>query len=71
MENDFDKALEYLRRAETTGSPNPAILNALALAYEEKGEAARAVDYLRRSLELQPDQPERRATLQRLEKAVK
>jgi Tfp pilus assembly protein PilF len=71
MEKDFDRAIEYFRRAEGAGLTNPAILNALARAHEEKGEAARAADYLRRSLELNPDQPDRQATLKRLEATLR
>jgi Flp pilus assembly protein TadD len=66
LEGKHDQAIDLFQQAERAGSPNVVVLNALAQAYEEKGDAARAVEYLQRSLAVQPKQPERRADLTRL-----
>jgi hypothetical protein len=44
-----------------------ALLNAMAQAYEQKGDTAKAADALRRSLAQRPDQKERAADLRRLQ----
>ncbi len=71
MQKDFDKAIEYLLHAERAGPPNHALYNSLAQAYEEKGQPDRAVEYLKRSLKLRPDQPERKAELDRLQARIR
>jgi len=67
MQGDYKQALEFLHRAERAGPPTFALFNTLAQAYEGTGTLDRAAEYLRRSLALKPDQPERKAALRRLE----
>ena len=43
----------------------------MAQVYEQKGQLGRAAEYLRRSLELRPNQPDRRAMLKRIEAQLK
>jgi tetratricopeptide (TPR) repeat protein len=71
IEGRIDRAIEYFHRAERSGPPSHALFNALAQAYEQNGEERRAVEYLRRSLALRPDQPGRKAALERLESKLK
>jgi tetratricopeptide (TPR) repeat protein len=71
IEGSIDQAIEYFHRAERAAPPNHALLNSLAQAYEEKGDLERAANYLRRSLTIRPDQPERRAALDRIETEIR
>ncbi|HXH27966.1 MAG TPA: tetratricopeptide repeat protein [Candidatus Polarisedimenticolia bacterium] len=71
MGGKLDQALDFFHRAERAGTPSVALFNALAQAYEEQGHLDRAAEYLRRSLALRPDQPDRRAALRRLEARLK
>ena len=71
LEGDLDTAIEYFLKAERTGYSNFALYNSLAQAYEENGDLERAAGYLRRSLEVRPDQPERRSALRRIEETLK
>ncbi len=71
IEGRIDRAIEIFQQAEQAGQPSHALLNALAQAFEEKKDFERAADYLRRSLALRPDQPDRRAALKRIEASLK
>ncbi len=72
MQGQIDKALEYFQRAErTAAAPNHALYNALAQAYEEKGQLERAAEALRHSLQIKPGQPDRRAELRRIEQKTR
>jgi len=71
MQGQIDKALEEFHKAERAGAPNHALYNSLAQAYEQKGRLDRAAEYLKRSLALKPDQPERKAALKRIETQLK
>jgi len=71
IQGNYDKAIEYFQKAERSGSPSPALFNSIAQAYEAKGQHDRAAEYLKRSLKLRPDQPDRRAELQRIEARLK
>jgi len=59
------KVLKEGRSGET--STQPELLNALAVAYAQNGEARRAGDILRESLSISPDQPKIRAMLRELD----
>ncbi|MCZ6696018.1 MAG: tetratricopeptide repeat protein [Acidobacteria bacterium] len=70
VEGRMDEAIEQFQNAERAAIPSHPLLNALAQAYEEKGLLDRAAEYLRQSLALHADQPDRRAALSRIEKAL-
>ncbi len=62
-----EQALVVLKAGLSGGRPGPPeLLNALAVAYAQKGEARRAGDLLRESLALSPDQPKIRAMLREI-----
>ncbi len=67
MQGHYDEAIELFLQAERAGQSGPALWNSLAQAYEAKGQVDRAIESLKRSLQQKPDQPDRRAALQRLE----
>jgi tetratricopeptide (TPR) repeat protein len=67
MQGQIDKAIATFETAARSGTPSVALLNAMAQAYEQKGETAKAADALRRSLAQRPDQKDRAADLRRLE----
>ncbi len=67
MQGHMDAAIELFHQAERAGQPNFALFNALAQAYQEKGDLARAAEYLKRSLQARPNQPDRQAALKRIE----
>lgn len=72
MQGQIDKALEYFQRAERVGgAPNHTLYNALAQAYEDKGQFERAAEALRRSLQIKPNQPDRQAELRRVEQKIR
>jgi tetratricopeptide (TPR) repeat protein len=71
MGGKLDQALEFFHRAERAGSPTVALFNSIAQAYEDQGHLDRAAEYLRRSLALRPDQPDRRTALRRIETRLK
>jgi tetratricopeptide (TPR) repeat protein len=71
LKGDMDKALDSFQRAERAGPPSHTLLNSMAQVYEQKGQLGRAAEYLRRSLELRPNQPDRRAMLKRIEAQLK
>ena len=56
--------------AAKAGPPSVALLNAMAQAYEQKGENAKAAEALRRSLSQRPDQKGRAADLRRLQAKI-
>jgi predicted AlkP superfamily phosphohydrolase/phosphomutase/tetratricopeptide (TPR) repeat protein len=56
-------AILQFEEARRRGFRSPALFNGLAIAYHETGDYAKALENLRRSLELDPDQPEVRAML--------
>jgi tetratricopeptide (TPR) repeat protein len=64
-----DEAIRALRGGEGRGRPQPEILNALAVAYADRGDLSRARALVLESLALSPDQPRTRALLGRLEEA--
>jgi len=70
MQGDLDKAIADFEAAAKAAPPSVALLNAMAKAYEQKGETAKAVDALRRSLAQRPDQKDRAADLRRLQAKV-
>jgi Tfp pilus assembly protein PilF len=62
-----DEALAVMEKGRVAGTPGPPeLLNAMAVAWAQKGEARRAGDLLRESLSLSPDQPRIRAMLEEL-----
>ncbi len=68
IQGQIDKALEYFQHAERVSTvPNHALYNALAQAYEVKGELDKAAGALRRSLQIKANQPDRQAELRRIE----
>jgi len=62
-----DEAMSELEEAYDRGLRVPAICNALARSYGEKGDIVSAEAWLRRSLEIDPDQPMIRQFLESLE----
>jgi tetratricopeptide (TPR) repeat protein len=62
-----DEAMAELEEAYDRGLRVPAICNALARSYGEKGDTATAETWLRRSLEIDPGQPMIRQFLESLE----
>ena len=71
LQGQMDKALASFHRAERSGPPSHTLFNSLAQAYEQKGQLDWAAEYLRRSLALRPNQPDRRAALKRIEAGLK
>jgi tetratricopeptide (TPR) repeat protein len=71
LQGKFDKAIDAFKRAERAGQPSAALYNALAQACEENNDPKAAVEYLRRSLTLKPQQPDRREQLRRLQARIK
>lgn len=71
IEGHTDKAIEAFHKAERAGPPGYPLLNSLGQAYEIKGDLRRSVDYLRRSLAINPRQPERQAELKRIESRLR
>jgi tetratricopeptide (TPR) repeat protein len=67
LQQHYDQAIADFEKAAAAGPPSVALLNAMAQAYEQKGDRARAAEALRRSLQQRPDQPDRVAALKRLE----
>lgn len=67
IQGRYDEAIEAFQRAERSGPPTPALFNATAQAFEEKGDLTMAAEYLKRSLALRPEQSDRRAALKRVE----
>ncbi|MBC7863079.1 MAG: tetratricopeptide repeat protein [Bacteroidia bacterium] len=45
IEKDFDKALEYLFKAEKLAPKDVVVLNNIAWAYAQKKESKKAIDY--------------------------
>jgi len=67
----YGKAIETFKRAERAGQPSAALYNALAQACEENHDPKAAIGYLRRSLAIKPQQPDRREQLRRLQAKVR
>ncbi|HMC82835.1 MAG TPA: tetratricopeptide repeat protein [Candidatus Polarisedimenticolia bacterium] len=67
MDGKPSDAIPFLERAEGSGPATPGLLNALAKAYQETGQTAKAVAALQRSLKVRPQQPEQEKTLRRLQ----
>ena len=63
----IDSAQLHLTRALDAGEETSTVLTLLARIHSQKDETDQAVALLERSLELQPDQPEARALLGRLQ----
>jgi GWxTD domain-containing protein len=53
---DFAKARDFLERASTLRPPDKPLLNALGDCYRETGDAAKAAETYRLSLQIDPDQ---------------
>src|SRR5262249_37178058 len=60
-------AIPYFERALATGAVSPVVLNGLAVARLQTGDARGAVQALRQSLDLRPDQPDITQMLQRIQ----
>jgi len=67
----WEEAIAEYQRVVDEGHPSPAVFNALADARFRQGDLPSAAHWLRRSLELDPDQASIRATLDRIESGVK
>jgi Flp pilus assembly protein TadD len=61
-----DEAIDRLAEARALGLRTPELLNALGLAYAESGRAREAMETLRESLSVRPDQPQVQALLSEL-----
>ena len=53
--NDFDGAIEHLRRAADLATDQPAVFLALGIAYQQQGKWSEAITALRRAIEIDPD----------------
>jgi Flp pilus assembly protein TadD len=62
----LDEAIASMEEARGMGVRSPALLNAVGLAYAQKGETRRAIEALRESLTLSPEQPEVLSLLEEL-----
>jgi GWxTD domain-containing protein len=72
MQGEHFDAIRYYERARIGGAEEtPELLNALASEYWAEGRAADAAALLRRSLELQPEQPQMQRLLIELEAALR
>ncbi|HEU5181880.1 MAG TPA: tetratricopeptide repeat protein [Candidatus Polarisedimenticolia bacterium] len=60
------EAVPFFERAEKSGPATVGLLNALAHAYQQIGDKPRAAATLRRSLALNPNQPEQQKILKQL-----
>ncbi|HXV62452.1 MAG TPA: GWxTD domain-containing protein [Vicinamibacteria bacterium] len=63
----FARAAELFETAAAIRRPDAPLLNALGLSHAHLGNNERAIEYLRRSIELDPTQKEIKALLARLE----
>lgn len=71
IQNKIDEAIGFFEKAAAAGPPSVALLNSMAQAYEQKGDMGRAAEALRRSLKERPDQPDRVASLHRIEAGLR
>ncbi len=60
------EALPFFEQAEKVGPASVGLLNALSRAYREVGDIPKAVSTIRRSLAINPNQPEQRNLLKQL-----
>ena len=60
------EALPFFEQAEKTGPVTVGLLNALARAYQQVGDSPRAAATLKRSLAMNPNQPEQLRLLKQL-----
>jgi predicted Zn-dependent protease len=67
-EQDYARAAELFESVLPLRRPEPSLLNSLAASLAGMGDTARAVDYLEQSLRLDPEQPDIRSFLQKLQK---
>jgi tetratricopeptide (TPR) repeat protein len=67
---DLDDALAHAKRAAELEPANTACIDTLAVTYFERGEVARAVEAMRRCVELEPTDKRHREQLERFEKAL-
>ncbi len=67
LSGQIDKAIESFEHAAKTAPPSVALLNAMAQAYEQKGDLPKAAAALRQSLQQRPNQPDRAAALKSIE----
>ncbi len=58
LKENFRAAAPHLENAVTLAPPRPPVLNALGISWSRLGEPEKAVTAFRRSLGLDPDQPE-------------
>jgi hypothetical protein len=71
MQGEHFDAIRYYERARIGGAAEtPELLNALASEYWAEQRATEAAELLRRSLEIDPDQPQMRRLLEELEGAL-
>lgn len=72
MQGEHFDAIRYYERARIGGAEEtPDLLNALASEYWAEGRAGEAAELLRRSLEIEPDQPQMQRLLEELEAALR
>jgi len=62
----IDEAIVQFEQVVDDGLEQPMVFNALARAYGQRGDLARAADWLQRSLAADPDQEAVRRMLQQL-----
>lgn len=66
-QGDRQRALDYARRAQGNGGVQPAVLNFLGRLYTLRSQTSLAVQMYRESLEQNPDQPDVRLALEKLQ----
>jgi len=67
MRGEYRDAIRYYERLRHLGSPTPALLNALGEAYYKSGQREKAIEVLSESLKIEPNQPEVKSFLEKLE----
>jgi Flp pilus assembly protein TadD len=66
QKREYARAVEIFEKALPLRGPDPALLNALAVAHAALGNRERARSYLEQSLKIQPNQEVARTLLKKL-----
>lgn len=64
---NYQRAADLFEAALVLRRPTPAHLNALAASYAQMGDSEKALQYLERSLEIDPEQEEAKTLLEKLQ----
>jgi predicted Zn-dependent protease len=69
VQRQYSRAEAYLKRCLVERPMDPAVLNALAQCRLRQGDPAGALPYAKRAIEVLPDSPEIKRTLERIKAA--